>query len=169
MNQLKLNRDGKMNLIKTISTAIVLLTALVGASLAQAETLKCKLYLNDGTAKTDTVTPPHAGVALNTMRSGGVCVFTDGRVAEKQFVMISQAIGDGSTGTVRGYSVYAFNNGDSLMLQFDGGWGAKGFFGEYKLLSGTGAYANATGGGKFVSAAGGSKTSTVYDVTFNVQ
>ena len=70
----KLNRDGKMNLIKTLFTLIVLLTALVGASLAQAETLKCKLYLNDGTAKTDTVTPPHAGVALNTMRSGGVCV-----------------------------------------------------------------------------------------------
>lgn len=158
-----------MNLVKSICITVVLLTSLVGVSLAQGEALNCKLYLNDGTAKTDTVTPPHAGVSLNTMRSGGVCVFTDGRVAEKQFVMISQAIGDGSTGTVQGYSIYAFPNGDSLRLQFDGGWGAKGFFGEYKLLSGTGAYANATGGGKFVSAAGGSKTSSVYDITFNLR
>ena len=158
-----------MNLIKKISTAIVLLTALVGASLAQAETLKCKLYISESTKDvTETVAPPHAGVALLGIRYSGVCVFADGRIAEKQFVVINRVIGDGKTGTFLGYSVYSFKNADSISVQFSGGWGADGVRGDYKIITGTGAYANAKGDGSFVRI-GGSKTTSHLDVTLNVQ
>ena len=169
MNQLKLNRDGKMNLIKTISTAIVLLTALVGGALAQAETLKCKLHISESTKESSAlVTPPHAGVSLSAIRYSGVCVFADGRIAEKQFVVINRIIGDGKTGTFLGYSVYSFKNADSLSVQFAGGWGADGARGDYTIISGTGAYANAKGDGNFVRT-GGSETTSFLDVTLNVQ
>ena len=158
-----------MSLIKTISTSIVLLTALVGASLAQAETLKCKLYISESTKDvTETVAPPHAGVALLGIRYSGVCVFADGRIAEKQFVVINRVIGDGKTGTFLGYSVYSFKNADSISVQFSGGWGADGVRGDYKIITGTGAYANAKGDGSFVRI-GGSKTTSHLDVTLNVQ
>ena len=158
-----------MRIIKTISTSIVLLTALVGASLAQAETLKCKLYISESNKDaTDTVAPPHAGVALLGTRYSGVCVFADGRVAEKQFVAINRAIGDGKTGTFLGYSVYSFKKGDSISVQFAGGWGADGVRGDYKIIAGTGAYANAKGVGNFVRT-GGTKTTSHLDVTFDVQ
>ena len=158
-----------MRLIKTISTSIVLLTALVGASLAQAETLKCKLYISESTKDvTETVAPPHAGVALMGTRYSGVCVFADGRIAEKQFVVINRIIGDGKTGTFLGYSVYSFKKGDSISVQFAGGWGADGVRGDYKIIAGTGAYANAKGDGNFVRT-GGSKTTSHLDVTLNVK
>ena len=158
-----------MRLIKTISTSIVLLTALVGSSLAQAETLKCKLYISESNKDaTDTVAPPHAGVALLGTRYSGVCVFADGRVAEKQFVVINRAIGDGKNGTFLGYSVYSLKKGDSISVQFAGGWGADGVRGDYKIIAGTGAYANAKGVGNFVRT-GGTKTTSHLDVTFDVQ
>ena len=158
-----------MSLIKTISTSIVLLTALVGASLAQAETLKCKLYISESTKDvTETVAPPHAGVALLGIRYSGVCVFANGRIADKQFVVINRVIGDGKTGTFLGYSVYSFKNADSISVQFSGGWGADGVRGDYKIITGTGAYANAKGDGSFVRI-GGSKTTSHLDVTLNVQ
>ena len=95
-----------LKLKKVVVTAIGSVILTLGAALpTQAATLTCKLYINDATAKNDTVTPPHAGVALNTMRAGGVCVFADGNVTEKQFVMISQAMGDGSSKTASVYDV----------------------------------------------------------------
>ena len=169
MNRLKLSRDGKMNLIKTSFTAIALLTGLVGGSLAQAETLKCKLHISESTKESSAlVTPPHAGVSLSAIRYSGVCVFADGRIAEKQFVVINRIIGDGKTGTFLGYSVYSFKNADSLSVQFAGGWGADGVRGDYTIISGSGAYANAKGDGNFVRT-GGSETTSFLDVTLNVQ
>ena len=158
-----------MNLVNKFSTAIVLLTALMGASLAQAETLKCKLHISEATKESSaTVAPPNAGVSLNAVRYSGVCIFTDGRIAEKQFVVINRIIGDGKTGTFLGYSVYSFQNDDSLSVQFTGGWGADGVKGDYTVISGTGAYVNAKGDGNFVRT-GGTKTTSFLDVTMNVQ
>ena len=158
-----------MDLVNKFSTAIVLLTVLVGASLAQAETLKCKLHISESTKESSAlVAPPNAGVSLSAIRYSGVCVFADGRIAEKQFVVINRIIGDGKTGTFLGYSVYSFQNDDSLSVQFTGGWGADGVKGDYTIISGTGAYVNAKGDGNFVRT-GGSKTTSFLDVTLNVQ
>ena len=158
-----------MKLIKSIFTSIVILTILLSASLVQAETLKCKLYISESTKEsTALVAPPHAGVSLAARRYSGVCVFADGRIAEKQFVVINRIIGDGKTGTFLGYSVYSFKNADSLSVQFVGGWGADGVRGDYTIISGTGAYANAKGDGNFVRT-GGSETTSFLDVTLNVQ
>ena len=169
MNRLKLNGDGKMSLVNKFSTTIVLLTALMGASLAQAETLKCKLHISESTKESSAlVAPPNAGVSLSAIRYSGVCVFADGRIAEKQFVVINRIIGDGKTGTFLGYSVYSFQNDDSLSVQFTGGWGANGVRGDYTIISGTGAYVNAKGDGNFVRT-GGSETTSFLDVTLNVQ
>ena len=157
-----------MNLVTKFSTAIALLTALMGASLAQAEPLKCKLHISEATKESSaTVTPPNAGVSLRAVRYSGVCIFTDSRIAEKQFVVINRIIGDGKTGTFLGYSVYSFKKGDSISVQFAGGWGANGVRGDYKIITGTGAYANAKGDGNFVRT-GGSKTTSYLDVTLNV-
>ena len=55
-----------MNLVYKFSTAVVLLTALIGASLAQAETLKCKLHISESTKESSAlVAPPNAGVSLS--------------------------------------------------------------------------------------------------------
>ena len=84
------------------------------------------------------------------------------------FVVINRIIGDGKTGTFLGYSVYSFQNDDSLSVQFTGGWGADGVQGDYTIISGTGAYVNAKGDGNFVRT-GGTKTTSFLDVTMNVQ
>tara|TARA_B100001013_G_scaffold331622_1_gene247339 strand:- start:49 stop:618 length:570 start_codon:yes stop_codon:yes gene_type:complete len=89
-------------------------------------------------------------------------------IPDKQFVVINRVIGDGKTGTFLGYSVYSFKNADSISVQFSGGWGADGVRGDYKIITGTGAYANAKGDGSFVRI-GGSKTTSHLDVTLNVQ
>ena len=158
-----------MNLMNKFFTKIVLLAAIMGSSSAQAETLKCKLYVSESTKETSAlVTPPKSGVSLSAIRYSGVCVFTNGRIAEKQFVIINRIIGDGNTGTFLGYSVYSFKNDDSISVQFTGGWGANGVNGDYKIISGTGAYSNAKGDGNFVRT-GGSETTSFLDVTLNLE
>ena len=158
-----------MNLVNKYFAAIVLLTAIMGASLAQAETLKCKLHISESTKESSAlVAAPNAGVSLSAIRYSGVCIFTDGRIAEKQFVVINRIIGDGKTGTFLGYSVYSFQNDDSLSVQFTGGWGAGGVNGDYTIISGTGAYVNSKGDGNFVRT-GGTKTTSFLDVTLNLQ
>ena len=137
--------------------------------MAQAETLKCKLHISESTKESSAlVTPPHAGVSLSAVRYSNVCVFAHGRIAEKQFVVINKIISDGKTSTFLGYSVYSFKNGNSLSVQFIGGWGDDGVWGDYTIISGTGAYANAKGDGNFVRT-GGTKTTSFLDVTLNVQ
>ena len=69
----------------------------MGASLAQAETLKCKLHISEPTKESSAlVAPPNAGVSLSAIRYSGICIFADGRIAEKQFVVINRIIGDGN-------------------------------------------------------------------------
>ena len=157
-----------MNLMNKFFTKIVLLAAIMGSSSAQAETLKCKLYISESTKETSAlVTPPKSGVSLSAIRYSGVCVFTNGRIAEKQFVIINRIIGDGNTGTIDLFASF-YCKGDLLKLIYIGGWGANGVNGDYKIISGTGAYSNAKGDGNFVRT-GGSETTSFLDVTLNLE
>ncbi len=145
-----------------------LLALSAGDALAGEETLECRLYMGRATEVTDRVEPTFSPVSLGTLRRSAACVFADGRVAEKQFVEISADRNGGATGITVGYSVYGFENGDTLMARFEGGWGAGGYSGEYEILSGTGRFEGASGDGTVTGVASEWKTTEVADIVLNV-
>ena len=151
-----------------VAFAPFLLALSVGDVSAAEETLECRLYMGRATEITDRVEPTFSPVSLGTLRRSAVCVFADGRIAEKQFVEISAERDSGAVGTAVGYSVYGFENGDTLMARFDGGWGADGYSGEYEILSGTGRFEGASGDGTITSVASEWKTTEVVDIVLNV-
>lgn len=91
--------------------------------------------------------PNAEGHALGVGKYAGVAVFEDGRIAFKDFVLTMDKAG--KEGTYTGYSTYTLQNGDSLNLKFEGAFSSKGNGGDYKVLSGTGAFEGASGTGRF--------------------
>lgn len=87
------------------------------------------------------------GVAVRAIRNVGMCVFPDGRLAEKNFVAGMSTRKGGAEGDYAGFSVYALENGDALSVRFEGGWGPKGNQGRYTVMGGSGAFTGATGDG----------------------
>jgi len=156
-----------MKLSKIAKSSLIIGT-LLWATSAQAETLSCKLYVSTSTNLTHKVSPPSAKTTLLAQRYVGTCHFEDGRVADKQFVGVQRAIGDGSTGKMLGYSTYSLTDKDSITLSFDGGWGSSGFNGDYTVVSGSGSYENAKGGGSFKSAKNSLPNLNVFDVTIEL-
>ncbi len=129
----------------------VVLVALVGAApVAQAAevSLKFRMVVTD-TGGSQLEAKDVAGVSIGAHDAVGVAVFEDGRIALKRFVYMND--GTDAEGTMKGYSTYTFENGDSITASFTGGWDAQGQHGEYTVLSGTGAYAGATGTGNFAA------------------
>ena len=151
-----------------IAKSSLIISTLLGAGLVQAETLSCKLYVSTSTNLTHKISPPSAGSTLLAQRYVGTCHFEDGRIASKQFVGVQRVIGDGSTGTMLGYSTYSLNDKDSISLSFNGGWGSSGFNGDYTVVSGSGSYENAKGSGSFKSAKNSLPNLNVFDVEINL-
>jgi hypothetical protein len=88
------------------------------------------------------------GAVVSVGRFGGAAVFSDGRIANKEFVFAYDF--RKGAGPFFGYSTYTFVDGSSLSMHFDGVLTpGKPMLGKYTVLSGTGAYAGATGGGHF--------------------
>lgn len=92
--------------------------------------------------------PNLEGRSLLQSTAFGVAVFADGKIAVKDFVAASDSGKDSVS--QHGYSTYTFEDGSTLTLS----WAAASrpgqpYHGEYKVLSGTGAYAGATGSGTF--------------------
>lgn len=134
------------------------------------ETFACKLYIA-GSLSEETVTRvelKNAGLSLDAKRQSGFCIFSDGKVAEKQWVDLGMAVGDGSSGSSMGYSVYTMDNGDSINTKFEGGWGASGFNGLYTILGGTGKYEGAKGDGTITGTASPWESSGIVDIVLNV-
>lgn len=130
------------------STAMIASLALTGGqTIADDQTLECRLYIAESMDHTSTYQVESASSMLESLRRGGLCVFADGDVADKQFVMGMNIRGDGSVGDAVGISVYTFESGDSLTLSFIGGWNKGPFEGNYTVLTGTGVYEGATGVG----------------------
>jgi hypothetical protein len=98
---------------------------------------------------------PHTLTAANledqTITQGkgfGVAVFKDGRLGSLDFIFAADK--QKSAGSASGFGTYTFEDGtitERFTLAIDG----KQARGEYKILSGTGAYAGATGGGTLES------------------
>ena len=153
----------------TTAAATTLAAALLtGAAAAEETALRCRLYMTVGTEVADEIVSASTGSALRTVRRGGVCVFADGSVADKQFVMTQRASDGGARGISHGYSVYTFEDGDALSLAFEGGWDGDGFRGEYEVLSGTGAWEGATGTGTITGAASPWEGTEIVDIAIDV-
>jgi hypothetical protein len=104
------------------SLAIVLAVATLTigtVSVAQEQTLKGRLVVTQPTG-TSTALPSYGGHTFNANKYSGVAVFEDGRVAYKQYIESSDDTEAG--GDFKGYSIYTFQNGDSLTMSYTGGW-----------------------------------------------
>jgi hypothetical protein len=119
---------------------------LVGSAWAEEHNLKFRLVVTDMSA-TDLEPANVPGRSIVVVKSTGVAVFDDGRIAKKDFVRYYDGTAD--AGDFSGYSTYTFENGDSITAKFVAAWSAEGVGGDYEVLSGTGAYEGATGTGRF--------------------
>lgn len=93
---------------------------------AAEEVLECRLYIAASVDVVSLIEMKETGQTLNAMRRGSYCVFADGSVADKQFVLSNRVLGEGSSGNYSGFSIYTLENGDSVSAQFTGGWDDKG-------------------------------------------
>lgn len=119
-------------------------------AVAAEETLNLRLVTRDivDAVHTDSAIE---GLALGAHEAVGVAVFDDGRIAYKEYVWIGYE-GENAPNPQPGFSSYVFQNGDSLQLSFMAGPRDDGFYVDYTVLSGTGAYAGATGTGQIKAA-----------------
>jgi len=150
-------------------TILISVLILSGTANAADDKLECDLYVQSSMADDteSTITVENSGV-LTSARLSGLCLFADGTAADKQFVNISLAAPDGSTGSNSGISIYTLENGDSLHLRYTGEWGSDGFVGLYEITGGTGKYESATGDGSFTGAQSPWKNQGKFNVVLNV-
>jgi hypothetical protein len=93
--------------------------------------------------------PNTAGQTLSAGKFFSVAYFSDGRVAVKDFIEVSDLLK--GLGSIRGYSIYTFEDGSSITTSYTGEIKQTGLHGTYTILAGTGAYDKATGTGTFDS------------------
>lgn len=152
--------------MKALKISLLVLTSylMIGNAVAAEETLKFRLITR--IISSNFIDTPVEGRRVGSMQSAGVAVFEDGRLADKQFALIMD--NGGAVGTYSGYSIYTFQNGDTLTLKFTGGWGADSNGADYEVLSGTGAYEGATGTGRIDAAKEPWEKANLWDVTLNI-
>jgi len=160
---------GKMMQCNTMfGMTLATLVSISGTALAVDTEMRCRLYMSSSTQALAQHNSESGGVQLNAIRRGGVCLFEDGRVADKQFVMAQRIVDDGADGLMSGYSVYTFENGDALTMKFDGRWNSEGLSGDYVVMYGTGEWEGVNGTGGFVGVQSPWPGTDIIDVTFNV-
>ena len=138
--------------VRCVLLASSMALAVGGAQIAFAgeQVLDFSLVTRAMDVKTEKVAAVE-GAAVSTGRYAGTAVFTDGRLANKEFTF-SFDFRKGA-GPFFGYSTYTFVDGSSLNLRFEGTLApGKPMRGAYTVLSGTGKYAGATGVGYFEKA-----------------
>jgi hypothetical protein len=145
---------------------IVILFILVSGNVAaQDEVLNGRL-ITRMVSGTFVDVPNVEGRSVGSGQYAGVAVFEDGRLADKEFVLIVD--NGGSEGSYSGYSTYTFENGDALILRFTGGWGPDRTGGDYEVISGKGAYEGATGTGSFDAVDVKWENTSLYDLTLKI-
>ena len=111
--------------------------------------------------------PNVEGQSLTQSKAFGVGVFKDGRLATKDFVVVRDSGKDAVS--LLGYSTYTFDDGSTLTMSFTAKGDAKQqLHGDYKILSGTGAYKGATGKGTFDLIQTKMKNASFYNVKLQV-
>jgi hypothetical protein len=105
------------------------------------------------------------GHTITQAKGFGVAVFKDGRFGSLDFIFAIDKQKD--AGTAFGYGTYTFEDG-SITERFTLGIDSNHARGEYKILSGTGAYAGATGGGAFDSIPNPYTSDRLYQVRLHV-
>ncbi len=151
---------------KLMLTAGLLLAC--GSAYAGEQILECKLYIAESLDHESSYAMESSDSLLRGIRRGGICLFADGTVADKQFVMGINSRQDGAMGDAAGISVYTFESGDSLTLSFTGGWDKGPFTGQYTILHGTGVYDGASGGGTITGAESEWKSTSIVDIRIDV-
>src|SRR5262245_23286376 len=111
--------------------------------------------------------PAFKGHAMGAAKFAGFAVFEDGRIAYKTVVVTSESSGD--TGTSSGYSTYMFQNGDALVVKLTGRMSPDGSSGDYKVVSGTGAYEGAAGTGRWEKVKDPWENATLYEGSISVE
>jgi len=132
-----------------IALVLVLSFAEIYASELQ---LQGRLLLQDTKFGWDENTP----ATHSRLKSGytiGVAMFDNGSVAEKTYVYAQN--NRENDGSLAGYSLYTFPNGDSLLFEFDATWDESGLKAIYpSVIKGTGKFEGATGSGIVTGVAG---------------
>ena len=165
-------RSFKKIIGKILLSALLSAAFMVGGNAdAEEQTLKCTLYVGasmDSDAQSS-IEMKDAGLMLKSGRRTGVCVFDDGQVADKQWVFVTRAIGDGSTASEMGYSVYTMDTGESVFAKFAIDFGSNGASGVYTILGGTGNFEGATGDGSITGTQSPWATTPVVKIVLNVK
>ena len=119
----------------------------MGAAYAGERTLEFQLLVKYFDART--LNAPHIEDQTITQSKGfGVAVLKDGRIGTVDFIFDVDKHKDAGTGS--GYGTYTFDDG-TITERFTLGFSGQDARLEYKILSGTGAYAGATGSGTLES------------------
>ena len=133
---------------------ILLLILMLAFPTAHARDLELRgrLLLQDTEFGWDENTPDQH----SKLKSGytiGIAMFDNGAVAEKLYVFAqNNRENDGSIG---GFTLYSFPNGDSLLMEFTASWDDAGLKITYpSIIEGTGRFKGATGGGSGSGIAG---------------
>jgi hypothetical protein len=87
------------------------------------------------------------GQTMIASKGFGVAYFKDGRIAINDFIITYDLLK--GAGPSRGYGTYTFEDGSSITSNITGERKEGRLHGVYKIVSGTGTYANATGTGSF--------------------
>lgn len=154
-------------MLRAIVSNIAFATAwLMLAGPVAAEELKFKVVMTEVGGATMDV-EAFKGHSVGATEYAGAAVFDDGRIAYKTVVSTSESAG--KTGTYTGYSTYAFQNGDILVVKFTGGWSPDSNGGDYEVVSGTGAYEGATGTGRFDAVENPWKDADMFEGTISVK
>jgi len=158
------------NVLKTAFTLPIVLAGTTSL-FAGEQTINCTLYMATSmdSAVAQQVSVESAKADLVAVRRASYCLFADGKIADKQFVVINRTEDGGSVGSAKGFSIYTMDNGDSLSTEFIGDWNKGPFKGVYTILGGTGAFANAKGDGTITGSKSPWATSGVLEIVLNVK
>jgi hypothetical protein len=156
---MRCNRAGA--LLIALSVPLSLST---GVARAAEKTLEFQLITKYFDAQTLDA-PNVENQSITQSKAFGVAVFKDGRLGIKDYVFVIDS--NKGAGTAFGYSTYTFEEG-SITARFTGTFGPQGRHGEYKILSGTGAYAGATGTGTYDSAPNPFKNTGLFNVRLQI-